>query len=136
MCQHNTNLKYVNQGVNMAKKRIKKSKKNIWEIIVKVLLTILFLALGLFLFELPNYLSVSESLKGIIETIAIIIVFVPLVEIISIIDDILSPDKTEDKAPETKDSKDSKKGSFAGRLLKASAVLVTAKVITRLFSKD
>ena len=119
------------------KKTKRKSKKNAWQIVGKVLLIILLLAIGIVLFESPNYLSVSEGLKGIIETIAIFIVFVPLVEIISIIDEILSPDKTEDKeTKETTDSKDSKKGSFAGRLLKASAVLVTAKIITRLFSKD
>ena len=133
----------------MANKRVRKkatnkAKKSVWQIVIKVLVTILLLALGLVLFESPNYMSVSEDLKGIIQCISMLILWIPVIQIFAVIQYILNPNSAEEEAKEVEEneveedgaSKKTKKRSLAGAFFKLAGVVVATKVMKGLFSKD
>lgn len=133
----------------MANKRVRKkatnkAKKSVWQIVIKVLVTILLLALGLVLFESPNYMSVSEDLKGIIQCISMLILWIPVIQIFTVIQYILNPNSAEEEAKEVEENeveenganKKTKKRSLAGAFFKLAGVVVATKVMKGLFSKD
>ena len=126
------------------KKATKKAKISVWQIVVKVLVTILLLALGLVLFESPNYMSVSEDLKGIIQCISMLILWIPMLQIFAVIQYILNPNSAEEEAKEVEENeveedganKKTKKRSLAGAFFKLAGVVVATKVMKGLLSKD
>lgn len=124
----------------MARKIVKrKTKMSVWEVIGRVILSILFLAISLVLFEFPNYLPVSEDLKGIIQSIAVIVLYFPIQQFLSLIKSILEPnkvDKDEETKSKPKETKEPKKRSLAGIFCKMAALVVTTKVVKGLISDD
>lgn len=129
---------------NIRKKVRTKANKSLWQIVIKVLITILFLALGLVLYESSNYMSVSEDLKEIIQGISMIILLIPLIQIFAFIQYILNPNSAEEEAKEVEENeveedganKTTKKRSLAGTFFKLAGVVVATKVMKGLFSKD
>lgn len=129
---------------NIRKKVRTKANKSLWQIVIKVLITILFLALGLVLYESSNYMSVSEDLKEIIQGISMIILLIPLIQIFAFIQYILNPNSAEEDAKEVEENeveedganKKTKKRSLAGTFFKLAGVVVATKVMKGLFSKD
>lgn len=129
---------------NIRKKVRTKANKSVWQIVVKVLVTILLLALGLVLYESSYYMSVSEDLKGIIQGISMIILLIPVVQIFAFIQYILNPNSAEEDAKEVEENeveedganKKTKKRSLAGTFFKLAGLVVATKVMKGLFSKD